>query len=155
MYTGSREWEAVDPTLFPCSLLPLIKFVIGSLVPSFHTSPPPSSSSSSAKNTSDSTQQQLNKSELARQVVWACMIEDPRLFFRPLLNRFSKLYMSISSKKKKMEKRSMEHLLVCMFVVVFLNLFGCLSFCLFVCLYLFIFSVCLFVYLFEIVFNPL
>ena len=39
------------------------------------------------------------ESELAAQAVWQCMVEDPRLLFRPLLNQFNKLYQDISDKK--------------------------------------------------------
>ena len=43
----------------------------------------------------------LTESELAYQAIKRCMVEDPRLLFRPLLNRFSKLYQEISDKKNR------------------------------------------------------
>lgn len=106
-HAGAHEWEAVDTTLFPHSLLPLVKFLLSSLVRPFVN---PSSSSSQATPTEHSAGVQLEGSELARQVVWACMVDDPRLFFRPLLNRFNKLYMIVSDKKQK--KSNIEFLIV-------------------------------------------
>lgn len=69
---GAREYEAVDRTLFPHSLLPMIKFLIMSLIPSNSPSP-------SAEDPFRDPRVLLDKSALARQVVWACMVEDPRL----------------------------------------------------------------------------
>ena len=99
--------EAVDPTLFPRTLLPLIKFLLASLHPS---------SPHGAKD----PQEHLDRSELARQVVWACMVEDPRLFLRPLFNQFSMLHSTSSEKNKH---SNIEHLMVncycsCCYVVV-------------------------------------
>ena len=42
-----------------------------------------------------------SESELAYQAIKQCMIEDPRLLFRPLLNRFNRLYQDISDKKNR------------------------------------------------------
>ena len=43
-----------------------------------------------------------SESELAYQAVKQCMVEDPRLLFRPLLNGFNKLYQEISDKKSQL-----------------------------------------------------
>ena len=51
-------------------------------------------------------------SELARQAVWVCMVEDPRLFFTPLLNQFNQLHKTISSKKSKNADHQVDSLLV-------------------------------------------
>lgn len=106
-FSGPREWEAVDCTLFPRSLLPLIKFLLMSLVPlpSTPTDAPNPSISDPSENP-----HHLNNSALARQVVWACMVEDPRLFFRPLFNRFNRLYMAVSDQKSK--RSHVEYLMV-------------------------------------------
>ncbi len=109
---GPREWEAVDSTLFPNSLLPLIKFLLSSLIPGSSPSPTPSSSSDPFEYPH---QPQLDRNELARQVVWACMVEEPRLFFRPLLNQFNKIYILISDKKNKSSNK--EHLMVIIYTV--------------------------------------
>ena len=41
------------------------------------------------------------ESELAYQAIRECMVEDPRLLFRPLLNRFNKLYQDISDRNNQ------------------------------------------------------
>ena len=98
--TGNIEWEAAEPTLFPRSLLPLIRFVIMSLTPHY------SSPTSSQPHTSTSSQEDEEYTcsdivELARNIVWTCMVEDARLFFRPLLNQFNRLYKLITDKNCK------------------------------------------------------
>ena len=101
---GAREFEAVDPTLFPHSLLPLIKFLLYSLVPRHSDATPTSKTTPSSDHThSNGSVDLLECSELARQVVWACMVEDPRLFFRPLLHKFNKIYMLGQENKRSLE----------------------------------------------------
>ena len=99
--SGNIEyWEAVEPTLFPHSLFPLIRFVVMSLShkDKRHTSQSPQHHSPSQDDSS------LNISELARQVVWTCMVEDPRLFFRTLLNQFNKLVMDPKCKSSQVDQ---------------------------------------------------
>lgn len=81
MHAGNIEkWEAVKTTLFPHSLLPLIRFLIASLI---------------STPSHPHTLTQLDVSELARSVVWQCMLEDEYLFFQPLLDQFNKLYLFV------------------------------------------------------------
>ena len=54
----------------------------------------------------------ITVSELARQAVWVCMVEDPRLFFTPLLNQFNQLHKTIGSKKSKNADHQVDSLLV-------------------------------------------
>ena len=43
----------------------------------------------------------VSGSELAYEAIRQCMIEDPRLLFRPLLSRFNKLYQDTSDKNSR------------------------------------------------------
>ena len=51
--------------------------------------------------------------ELARQVVWQCMLEDEYLFFQPLLDQFNKLYSYIKedshTKSAEIDKLMVRH----------------------------------------------
>lgn len=101
-------WEAVEPTLFPRSLFPLVRFVIMSLShkgAKHHSpcSPQHHGPSSSSSAPSEDDHFSLDVSELARQVVWTCMVEDPRLFLRTLLNQFNRLVMDPKCKSSQMD----------------------------------------------------
>ncbi len=84
-----EKWEAVKTTLFPNSLLPLIRFLISLLT------------TTSSQPTAPSQDTQLDMSELARGVVWQCMLEDEYLFFQPLLDQFNKLYIFIKEESSR------------------------------------------------------
>ena len=111
-------WEAVEPTLFPRSLFPLVRFVIMSLSSKPAKRPPSHSplhhDSPLAPLRDDPSS--LDVSELARQVVWNCMVEDPRLFLRSLLNQFNKLVMDTKCKSSQIDMllvSSLHFLCVC------------------------------------------
>lgn len=73
-----------------------------------HSKRPPTSQSpqhhSSSSLPEEAEPSPLNVTELARQVVWTCMVEDPQLFFRTLLNQFNKLVTEPASKSSHVDQ---------------------------------------------------
>ena len=122
-------WEAVEPTLFPHSLFPLTRFVVMSLSPPRHKRPGPplhpqgpggpfqqATPLSSQENYDSSS---IGISELARQVVWDCMVEDPRLFFRTLLNQFNRLAADPKCKSSHLDQLLVSAHKLCMYIDIF------------------------------------